>query len=131
MTHTTERVHVTETPGLATPESPKSSTSTVLGWAAILLGLVTATILAVAAFTSDPAPPPTAPEPTSVEQGAPLGVPQSADGAEQWLAGDTGAPLGVPQSADGAEQWLADTGVPPGVPRSADGAERSLADGNR
>ncbi|MFC5176046.1 hypothetical protein [Nocardioides taihuensis] len=98
-----------------------------LGWVAIAVGLVVAVVLVLLSITSD-----TAPERVETPADTSLvGVPQSADGAERYLAElSLTWPVGVPQSADAAERYLAELSLtwPVGVPQSADAAERYLAE---
>jgi hypothetical protein len=135
MTHTIEKGITHEAPSTGTDpqQAPRRSRRTVLGWAAVAMGLVAATMLLLLTITSDPSPQRiTAPPPAEGSLvGRPVGVPGSADGAERYLADQQGSrPIGVPGSADGAERYLADQqgSRPVGVPGSADGAERYLAD---
>ena len=153
MTHTIEQGIAHEAPSTATDpqQPPRRSRRTVLGWAAIAVGLLSAVVLVLLTITSDPSPQKTTnqtPSESSVvhpplsadaaeryfadQQGSrPIGVPGSADGAERYLADQQGSrPIGVPGSADGAERYLADqqSSRPIGVPGSADGAERYLAE---
>lgn len=128
MRHTTEPAPPNET--------PRISTSTVLGWTAILIGLVAAAVLALAGLRSDP-PPQTEAEPTSVEQPS-GGVTRSVEGDERSFAEDRpasvpvqpgifpGAATGELRSADGVERWIARdfAGWPPGLASSANGVRR-------
>ena len=142
MTHTTEPTKVQQTPntGSTSTRSPRQLIHSFIAWAAIAVGLITASVLVVLTFTSDPAvkPAQTPQSPTgSTIQQRPAGAPMSADGAERYLAqhGTNLAtrPPGVPMSADAAERYLAQHGTnlatrPAGVPLSADAAERYLAE---
>lgn len=127
MTHTIPHVHIGRTRRPAVPHTPRKSMRTAIGWAAVILGLVTAVTLAVVAITQDSTPQRVETEQTAVNNSR-AGVPMSPDAAERLFAGESASlPLGVPLSADGAEHWLAGSGAPVGVPSSADGAERWLA----
>ena len=127
MTHTIPRVHVIRTRRPALPHPPRSSMRTVVGWAAVILGLVTAVAFAVVAITGDDTPQRIETEQTALDTSR-AGVPMSADAAERLLAARSGVPVGVPLSADAAERWLANDTAPVGVPSSADAAERWLAE---
>jgi hypothetical protein len=142
MTHTTQPTKVRQTPdtGSTSTRSPRQRIPSFIAWAAIAVGLMSASVLVVLTFTSDPAvkPAQTPQSPTgSTIQQRPAGVPMSADGAERYLAehGTNLAPrpAGAPLSADAAERYLAEHGTNlvlrrDGVPLSADAAERYLAD---
>jgi hypothetical protein len=132
MTHTTEQVPVQETPTTGTDpqQPPRRSRRTVLGWAAIAIGLVAAVVLVLLTITSDTAPQRIETEQTPAEPSL-VGVPRSADAAERYLADHNATrPSGVPLSVDAAERYLADHNAtrPNGVPLTADAAERYLAD---
>ena len=142
MTHTTEPTKVRQTPntGSVSTRSPRHRIHSFIAWAAIAVGLITASVLVVLTFTSDPAvkhvQTPQSPTGSTIQQ-RPAGAPMSADAAERYLAqhGTNLAtrPSGVPMSADAAERYLAQHGTThshpaAGVPLSADAAERYLAD---
>ena len=87
----------------------------MLGWAAVVVGLVAAGVLLLLTITSDTDSPrietdqPTAESPLANDNTTrPEGAPMSADAAERYLAHDnTTRPEGVPLSADAAERYLA------------------------
>ena len=135
MTHTTEPTKVQQPPttGSTSTRSPRHLLHSFIAWAAIAVGLITASVLVVLTVTFDPAVKPvqTPQSPTgSAIQQRPAGAPMSADGAERYLAQHgtnvANRQSGVPMSADGAERYLAQHGTnlatrPAGVPMSADG----------
>ena len=137
MSHTTERAPVLETPSSVhvPPQRPRRSLRQLLGWVAIVVGLVAAAVLLLLTITSDTNSRPTQSEPppvTSFEDNVtrPEGVPGSADAAERYLANHNATrPKGAPWSADAAERYLANHNAtrPKGAPWSADAAERYLA----
>ena len=154
MTHTIEQGIAHEAPSTGTDpqQPPRRSRRTVLGWAAVAVGLLSGRGAGAADDHVGPVPaedhrpdagrelgrPARRSRRTRAERyfadqqsSRPIGVPGSADGAERYLADQQGSrPIGVPGSADGAERYLADQqgSRPIGVPGSADGAERYLAD---
>ena len=131
MTHTIEQGIAHEAPSTASDpqQPPRRSRRTVLGWAAIAVGLLSAVVLVLLTTTSDPSPQKiTVPTPSESSVVRP---PLSADAAERYFADQQSSrPIGAPGSADGAERYLADqqSSRPIGVPGSADSAERYLAD---
>ena len=87
MTDTTERIRVTETPSVTSPQPPRRSLHVGLASTAVLLGLVAAVALLLLAIASD----------TSPQSGgrpadtARPGIPMSADAAERYFSGSDGA----------------------------------------
>ena len=152
MTHTIEQGITHEAPSTASDpqQPPRRSRRTVLGWAAIAVGLV-----GRGAGAADDHLGPVPAEDHRPHAERELGRPPAAlggrgrallrrpaelppgrcpriGGRRRALLADqqSSRPVGVPGSADGAERYLADqqSSRPVGVPGSADGAERYLAD---
>ena len=117
MSHTTERSAVHETPSSVhvPPMRPRRSARKLLGWVAVVVGLVAAGVLLLLTITSDSDSP-------RIETDQPM--------VRSYLTDqDVTRPEGVPGSADAAERYLANQNAirPEGVPWSADAAERYLA----
>ena len=87
----------------------------MLGWVAVVVGLVAAGVLLLLTITSDTDSP-------RIETDQPLVTSYLTDQ-------DVTRPEGVPGSADAAERYLANQNAtrPEGVPWSADAAERYFA----
>ena len=88
MTHTIEQgtAHEAPTTGTDLQQPPRRSRRTVLGWAAVAMGLVAAVVLLLLTITSDPSPQRIT-DPTPAEDsvvGGPRRVSQAADGAERY-----------------------------------------------
>ena len=132
MTHTIEQAITHEAPSTGTEpqQPPRRSRRTVLGWAAVAVGLVAAVALVLLTITSDPSP----------QRNTDPTPPRTRSSAAGRRAPDVGGrrralprrppelpPGRCPGSADGAERYLADhqSSRPAGVP-DVGGRRRAL-----
>ena len=102
MTDTTERIRVTETPSVTSPQPPRRFLHVGLASTAVLLGLVAAVALLLLASDTSPQ---SGGRPADTAR---PGIPMSADAAERYFSGSDGASgrAGVSMSADAAERYF-------------------------